>query len=72
MYIALTAEQRVTAMNEQKKGLAKQIIQLLKDSDKETVIKLLETMIAGDEPLTLKDAYDAVYGSAIGQIIGEG
>ena len=57
-------------MNNEMKDLLLRFINLYEQAvDKEAFIKMWkETLFTPDEPLTLRDAYDAVYGEALAQL----
>lgn len=53
----------------EKKEFIESLIGIIRESkDKESVISLLEMLITPGDELTLKDAYDEAYGSALMQI----
>lgn len=60
-------------MNEDKKAILLQFIQLYKNAnDKEAFITMWEDVLTTpDVPLTLEDAYNSAYGSAINQVVFE-
>lgn len=51
----------------QKDFIESLIVVIRSSKDKDMVIELLKKMIAPSEPLTIADAYDEAYGSAIAQ-----
>lgn len=55
-------------LSKDKKEFVESLIKILRDNDKETVIAFLEILISLSEELTLKDAYDEAYGSALMQV----
>lgn len=56
-------------MNESRDILLKFIELYEQANDKESFIKMWkETLLTPDEPLTLQDAYNAAYGSALAQL----
>jgi len=57
-------------MNAEMKDLLLRFINLYEQAnDKEAFIKMWkETLLTPNEPLTLRDAYDAAYGEALAQV----
>lgn len=58
-------------LSNDKKDFIESLIGILRDNDKETAISLLEILAASSEELSLKDAYDEAYGSALMQIYAQ-
>lgn len=53
----------------EQKDFIESLIGVIKMSkNKDMVIEMLEKLIAPSEPLTLADAYDSAYGSALAQV----
>lgn len=56
----------------EKKEFIESLIGIIRESkDKESAISLLEILIAPSEELTLEDAYNEAYGSALMQIYAQ-
>ena len=58
-------------LTKDKKEFVESLIGILRDNDKETAIALLEILVSSSEELTLKDAYDEAYGSALMQVYAQ-
>lgn len=55
-------------VTKEQKDFIESLIGILRNNDKETAISLLEILVSPSEELTLEDAYNEAYGSALMQI----